>query len=71
MEWKGSEVDKSGVAVININDTTYEVSLQSFGDFLTIQHAIDRAYENGKAGAVDRVKRLIASMFRQSFGEYE
>ncbi len=71
MEWKGSEHEKSGVAIISINDATYEVHLQSFDDFLTIQHAIDRAYENGKAGAVDRVKRLIASMFRQNFCEYE
>ena len=71
MKWKGSEVEKSGVAVISISDTEYEVPLQSFDDFLTIQHAIDRAYENGKVGAVDRTKRLIASMFRQNFGECE
>ena len=71
MEWKGSEHEKSGVAVIRINDATHEVKLQSFDDFLTISHAIDNAYENGKAGAVDRVKRLIASMFRQNFSECE
>ena len=71
MEWKGSEHDNSGVAVIQIKGAWYEVKLQSFDDFLTINHAIDNAYEMGKAGAVDRVKRLIASMFRQNFGECE
>lgn len=71
MEWKGSEVEKSGVAIIHLKGDTYEVPLQSFDDFLTISHAIDSAYEDGKAGAVDRAKRLIASMFHQNFGEYE
>ena len=69
MKWEGSSDESKGIAIITVKGVEYHIPLKSFADFLTIQQAIDQAYESGKNGTVDRVKRLIGSMFKQNFGE--
>ena len=71
MRWEGSSDESKGIAIITVKGVECRVPLKSFADFLIIQQAIDQAYESGKNGTVDRVKRLIGRMFKQNFGECE
>jgi hypothetical protein len=57
--WLGNEIEENGVMVIKQSDGDYRIKLDRFDDYWNIEKQIERAYEQGKRDANDRMRYFI------------